>query len=251
MHALRVSARGSGLSSWPREGVISAGPDDGVVACLHAADGRYTGAIHFHPRSRGLPTGATTEALLVTQTVLAAVTDWLRAPSAIARSLEPDAAVTIVGGQGQVVEVPGRQPGEHLARGAPLVQTVADLLDASTSPSRFLWQDRVARWHRVRIERLTRGALVFEQEISAPHLLTCRELDVLTLLTEGHSNREIAALLVVALKTVATHVEHLLGKLKCASRTAAAARAVEEGLVRYPLVLPGLRGARNRGGGEQ
>jgi len=105
------------------------------------------------------------------------------------------------------------------------------------------------RWHRIRIERLSSGALVFEQEIPAPHQLTSRELDVLTLVTEGHSNSEIAALLVVAPKTVATHVEHFLVKLGCASRTAAAARAVEEGLLRYPLVLPGLPGVRDRSGG--
>ena len=239
----RVSPRGTSHSSWPREMLISAGVDDGVMVRLYTTDGRYTGTLHFHLKSRELPTHRTSEALLMIPSALAATTDWLRAASAVARSLEPDAAVAIVTAQADVVEVPGRQPGMHLAQSAPLVQTVADLLHASTRTSRFVWLDGVKQWHHVRIERLCPEAVVFEREIQPPRQLTCRELDVLTLLAEGHSNREIAALLVVARGTVATHVEHVLEKLKCASRTAAAARAVDEGLLRRPLALPGL-GAR-------
>jgi len=247
-HSQRALRRGRAQASASRETLISPGLDEGVMARLYTTDGRYTGTIHFHPRSRGLPTRATTDALLVMSTALAAVADWLRAPSAIAGSLEPGASVAIVNVQGRVVEVPGRQAGAHLAQGSPLVQTVGSLLHPSTTTSRFLWRDSVSRWHRVRIERLPFGTLVFERETVPPHQLTCREFDVLTLLADGHSNREIAALLVIALKTVASHVEHVLEKLKCSSRTAAAARAVDEGLIRHPLALPGL--GRRGGGGS-
>ena len=52
--------------------------------------------------------------------------------------------------------------------------------------------------------------------------LTARELDVARLLATGRTNRQIADELVISLKTVETHVTHVLAKLGVPSRTAAA-----------------------------
>ncbi|MGE3272583.1 MAG: LuxR C-terminal-related transcriptional regulator [Chloroflexota bacterium] len=57
--------------------------------------------------------------------------------------------------------------------------------------------------------------------------LTEREGEVLLLLAEGRSNREIAERLVVTLDTVKKHLTHIFGKLDAASRTQAVARARE------------------------
>jgi LuxR family transcriptional regulator, maltose regulon positive regulatory protein len=61
--------------------------------------------------------------------------------------------------------------------------------------------------------------------------LTGRELEVLTMLAAGRSNRAIASQLVVTLDTVKKHVSHVLGKLGAANRTEAVARAREFGLI--------------------
>lgn len=53
---------------------------------------------------------------------------------------------------------------------------------------------------------------------------------MLGLVVDGCSNHEIARVLVVAPRTVAAHVEHLLVKLGAATRTLAAVRAEREGL---------------------
>ncbi len=61
--------------------------------------------------------------------------------------------------------------------------------------------------------------------------LTSRELEVLRLVAAGQSNREIAAALVISPKTASVHVSNILGKLGAATRTEAAVKAHELGLL--------------------
>jgi DNA-binding NarL/FixJ family response regulator len=61
--------------------------------------------------------------------------------------------------------------------------------------------------------------------------LTEREREVLVLLAQGHSNREIAGQLVLAEGTVKNHVSNILGKLQAENRTQAAEIARRHGLV--------------------
>ncbi|CAM5645082.1 DNA-binding response regulator [Streptomyces spiroverticillatus] len=60
--------------------------------------------------------------------------------------------------------------------------------------------------------------------------LTEREREVLALIADGRSNREIARALVLSEKTVKTHVSNILMKLDLADRTQAALYAVRHGL---------------------
>ena len=65
---------------------------------------------------------------------------------------------------------------------------------------------------------------------SAFTLLTEREREVLQLLAEGHSTREIAEQLYMSPKTVATHREHLMEKLHIRSIAGLTKYAILEGL---------------------
>jgi DNA-binding NarL/FixJ family response regulator len=60
--------------------------------------------------------------------------------------------------------------------------------------------------------------------------LTPREGDVLRLLAQGSSNREIGEALFISPRTVNFHVTNLLATLELDSRAAAAAFAVRHGL---------------------
>jgi len=72
------------------------------------------------------------------------------------------------------------------------------------------------------------------QEVRTPDQnhpkFTERELDVLRLLAEGKSNKEIAQSLNIGEQTVKTHVSHILNKLGVPSRTLAALYAIRIGL---------------------
>ncbi|MDX1992913.1 MAG: response regulator transcription factor [bacterium] len=61
--------------------------------------------------------------------------------------------------------------------------------------------------------------------------LTERETDVLRLLAQGMTNREIAESLVITERTVKFHISAILGKLGASNRTEAVTLAVQRGLV--------------------
>lgn len=61
--------------------------------------------------------------------------------------------------------------------------------------------------------------------------LTPREHEVLRFITEGRTNREIAAQLKISAGTVKNHVEHIIAKLAVSDRTQAAVYALRNGLL--------------------
>jgi len=101
------------------------------------------------------------------------------------------------------------------------------LLDEALSTARELGM-------RALEERLI--ARIEERPVSAPAAvvsfddLSRRELEVLGLLAEGKSNRDIAEALCISLPTVASHVRHILTKTGCANRTEVAAYALRQSL---------------------
>ncbi|MGW4242827.1 ATP-binding protein, partial [Nocardia sp. NPDC004722] len=66
--------------------------------------------------------------------------------------------------------------------------------------------------------------------LTETNLLTRRQKDVARLVAAGHSNKRIAADLVISVRTAETHVEHILTKLGLTSRTQLAAWAHEHDL---------------------
>ena len=71
-------------------------------------------------------------------------------------------------------------------------------------------------------------------ELSPKTRLTTREIEVLQRLAEGESNREIAEVLRITVRTAAAHVSNILDKLGAENRTRAVAFGLRSGLVRVP-----------------
>jgi DNA-binding NarL/FixJ family response regulator len=73
------------------------------------------------------------------------------------------------------------------------------------------------------------------QKVTSPKItiesLTIKEKEVLTLLTQGKSNKEIAGVLAISETTVKTHVRNVLRKLAVNDRTQAVIKAIEAKLV--------------------
>jgi two-component system nitrate/nitrite response regulator NarL len=62
-------------------------------------------------------------------------------------------------------------------------------------------------------------------------VLTPRELDIIRLAADGHSNAEIGLRLHVSTATVKTHLQHVFEKLEVSDRSAAVAQALRRGLL--------------------
>ncbi len=84
-----------------------------------------------------------------------------------------------------------------------------------------------------RSESLTIGGdIAIHFALSAPPPLTAREMEVLQLLAEGLSNKEIAQALSVTPRTVNFHLDNVYSKLGVNSRTEAALYALRHGWIR-------------------
>ncbi|HEY8482805.1 MAG TPA: response regulator transcription factor [Spirillospora sp.] len=92
---------------------------------------------------------------------------------------------------------------------------------------------RAAVEGEVHLDSAVAGQLV--KRMSAPNVglasLTAREREILILLAQGGSNRDIAEKLMISERTARTHVSNILTKLQLSSRTQAALLAIREGLI--------------------
>ncbi|HEX3226176.1 MAG TPA: response regulator transcription factor [Gaiellaceae bacterium] len=105
-------------------------------------------------------------------------------------------------------------------RVAGLLMGADDYLGKPYAPDELLARVR-------RLVRKSRGN-------SSRYQLTPREVEVLELLAHGLSPEEIAARLVISVKTVGTHIEHIFRKLGVRTRAQAVGVAYREGFAESP-----------------
>jgi DNA-binding NarL/FixJ family response regulator len=103
--------------------------------------------------------------------------------------------------------------------------TLIEACRATMRGEPFLYPNAVSAMMRDHLERTQRG------QTGRSDPLTDREAQVVKLIAEGHSGREIAELLKISEHTVERHREHILDKLELRDRVAVTRYAIRRGLV--------------------
>jgi DNA-binding NarL/FixJ family response regulator len=125
-----------------------------------------------------------------------------------------------------------------------LLEEAAEIAATLRAPLLLAEVEGLAR--RARIALGGPGGAADDDEDDDPEVdrleLTARELTVLSLVAEGHTNREIGASLFISEKTASVHVSRILAKLGVRSRVEAATTA-------HRLGLSAASAPRDRGSG--
>jgi DNA-binding NarL/FixJ family response regulator len=102
-----------------------------------------------------------------------------------------------------------------------------DIVEACRAAMRgdsFLYPSAITKLVRDYVERGGRGEEQFD-------VLTPRELEVLKLIAEAHTSKEIAQLLFISIKTVERHRQNILDKLGMRDRVELTRYAIRRGLI--------------------
>jgi DNA-binding NarL/FixJ family response regulator len=123
-----------------------------------------------------------------------------------------------------VVFMTGLSETEHIVRGLE-----AGGVDYVTKPvviEEMLARIRVHLANARLLQLATRAASAPQHELKKDFRLTSREAEVLSWLSKGKTNRDIAQILGLSPRTIDKHLEQIYAKLGVENRTAAAAMAV-------------------------
>jgi len=244
----------SELPTWA-ECFIPAGFREALGVALFARGQRHVGFLVLLSSSPQPPRKATRRRLHQLTPVLARAIDPLRSLAVAARVVQGASAGAVLCCDRATRPLPGLRGDALLADGSALVDLACSFLEDGRPYASFLWPcgGRHAPDGYVRVSVLASGDGSFTSLLGAVVLspasdlggLTTRELEVLGLLIDGCSNQQIAQELVVAPRTVATHLEHILAKLGAPTRTLAALRAERDGL--YVPASPDRRHVSSHG----
>jgi DNA-binding NarL/FixJ family response regulator len=158
-------------------------------------------------------------------------------------ALDPAVVLDLEEGGGGRLAVADAAAAAWQSVGQPYQEAIALVHAARIALAERAGREALARLHRTAplAQRLGAGALIAQVADLTRRAgsgtdpddpgLTSRELEVLRLVAAGQSNREIAAALVISPKTASVHVSNILAKLGAATRTEAAVKAHELGLL--------------------
>jgi predicted ATPase/DNA-binding CsgD family transcriptional regulator len=192
------------------------------AALLHASDGQLETALTLFDASIGafLRAGAVAQLVITLASV----------PALFERLERPAVAGTLLGALSQ-------QPAafHHVPTLAALADRVraslgdesADRL-AATGAAMDLPETAAYALHQI---EMARAALAAAEQRRGPDGLTAREVQVLGLVADGATTREISERLFISAKTADNHIQHIYIKLGVSNRAAATRWALDHGLV--------------------
>ncbi len=165
----------------------------------------------------------------------------------LATSLQPDVVLMdllmpVMDGITAITEIRRQAPGVEVVALTSVLEDASVVGAIRAGAIGYLLKDTNADELRRAVKAAAGGqvqlspeaAVRLMREVRAPETsesLTDRETDVLRLLADGQSNKEIARNLSIGEKTVKTHVSSILSKLGVQSRTQAVLTAMRSGLI--------------------
>ena len=228
---------GRRLSPWTE--CLSPGQRGGraIAIGLFEPDGLHVGLLGLRFPNREAPPTPLSQGLAEVTPLIARALSPMRSLLGTTRLVQGATAGAALFRDGDTQPLPGLHDDPLLVAGSPVIEIARATLLAGVVFRSFVWPvgEGVEAQH-VRVTVLAATGLpsfVLGTVTVTPDAdlqgLTPRELEVLGLLVDGRSNQQIARTLAVTPRTVAAHVEHLLGKLDVPTRTLAAVHAEREG----------------------
>jgi DNA-binding CsgD family transcriptional regulator len=227
------------LPTWA-DCLIPVGFHEALAVGLCAPGGRQVGFLALLSGSTKPPTTEMRHRLRRLTPALPHTIDPMQSLLAASRLVQGATAGVVLSEDGTLDRVPGLADHPLLAPDSTALDTARAAICSGHVYTSFLWPlggqhapDGHARITALASTDDVPAVLTGAVLVSPPgdlRGLTPRELEVLGLVMEGLSNVEIARALVVAQRTVAAHVEHILAKLSAPTRTLAAVRAERYGL---------------------
>ncbi|GIF00855.1 LuxR C-terminal-related transcriptional regulator [Paractinoplanes rishiriensis] len=243
---------GGGPSAFPSpEGLCSpAGQHDGLGMPLIATDGRPVGLLILLTEATGRLSDPDCQVIGEVAPMITAAIDPMTSILGLAGLVVDAHASAVIGPGGTAQPLPGSPVHPLLVTGCQVIAIASDRLRTHGSPTSFLYpylSDDTDDYLRITVIACppVPSSPFVELVIASPsgdlHGLTRRELEVLGLVINGSTNRQIASTLFITQRTVAAHLEHIRFKLDAPTRTAAAVRSLDHGL----YLPPHLAGSRD------
>ncbi|MDD0824871.1 LuxR C-terminal-related transcriptional regulator [Mannheimia sp. AT1] len=140
----------------------------------------------------------------------------------------------LVNKQGEVLEWEDKAGAEYLATLPQICLYAQSLLHSDKSALQFYYCLENNQWLKLVLEYYKDFVLIHAQKTELPFELSKREIELLTLVSSGLSNEEIANALSISKRTVDKHIENIFAKTKTESRTLLAIFAITENLICLP-----------------
>ena len=227
------------LETWA-ECLTPAGYHETLAVGLFVPGSRHVGFLALLSSSKRPPPEHLRRDLARLVPLIARGVDPMLSLTAAARVVQGAEAGVVINSEGGTTALPGLSDDPLLAEGSGVLSAARASLRGGTAYTSFLWPrgGRHAPDGHVRVTVLSGtedvlgvwSGMALLSPTGEMHGLTPRELEVVGLLVAGCTNQEIAKVLVVATRTVAAHIEHILHKLGAPTRTLAAVRAQRTGL---------------------
>jgi DNA-binding CsgD family transcriptional regulator len=203
------------------------GYQDGLTAALFLDDDQYVGMLHMSSGDKHQFDNDVRDYVAALAPLMAGIV----AAAPIAGAMGDPAVVNWSGGDEPPVTIVRAAQRFMLGRSASLTA---------------LWH-HAGVWQQIDFTRspsASCGVHVSAAPHDVPYALTRRELQVATAVASGLTNKTIASFLRISPRTVGKHVERVLDKLDCDSRSHAASMCVQEGIIDLELIVAGPQCSR-------